>query len=254
MILHHRSKEKQANENLHASQLPTLKAHVIAYQKVYDRVEAVYGVNREVIAAILLKETQLGHIKLTHDAFVTLNTIIKTLPSTTDRNKRLLNMAKNNISALIHYCHDNDIAPKACQFQSSYAGAVGIAQFMPQNFQYVKAYDKGLGDLNKMEDAIASVANYLYQRVGFDTLIEWDRLNDIKNIETAWDHYSHNNEYATFIKIDYPQERDHCFACERDDLNYINQQMIKILDYNNTDNYALGVLSLGYALHQQLRK
>jgi membrane-bound lytic murein transglycosylase B len=254
MIMHHRSNEKRANERLSTTALPKLIKHLKMYQTIYDQAEQRYGVNREIIAAILLKETQLGTIKLKHDAFETLNSILHTLKPTTERNSKLLTMAHNNIKAVITFCHDNRITPPSCHFESSYAGAVGIPQFMPMNLGYIVSHDESRGDLGRMEDAILSVANYLHQRVAFTQLIDWQKLRSLPLVVSQWYSYSEGNKYATFIKIEYPQERDHCFACNKPDLSYLSEYLLKILDYNNTDNYAVGVLDIAYTLHQQIRE
>ena len=58
----HRANEKKAN-NVLVKYIPKIVKHVQKYDAVYDEAEKRYGVNREVIAAALMKETKLGIIK-----------------------------------------------------------------------------------------------------------------------------------------------------------------------------------------------
>ena len=62
----HRANEKKANNTL-VKYIPTIVKHVKKYKKVYDEAEKRYGVNREIIASILMKETSLDKIKPTFE-------------------------------------------------------------------------------------------------------------------------------------------------------------------------------------------
>ena len=68
-IKHHKKSEKKAN-NVLVKHVPKIVKHLEKYKEVYDYTEKKYGVNREIIASILMKETKLGKIKPTHDAFI----------------------------------------------------------------------------------------------------------------------------------------------------------------------------------------
>ncbi len=166
----HRANEKRAN-NVLVKYVPQIIEHVNKYSKVYDKAEKKYGVSREVVAAILMKETRLGKIKPSFDAFEVFNTLVVKVKVKTKRDKWLLDMGKSNLSSIIKYCYDNGYDVDSCKLPSSYAGAVGIPQFMPSSFGYVDAYESDAGDLTKMEDAIMSASRYLNQRAGFKTLI-----------------------------------------------------------------------------------
>ena len=69
--------------------------------------------------------------------------------------------AYNELKALLNYAFDAGIDPTA--IRGSYAGAMGICQFMPSNISRLAADGNGDGrvDLFNHEDAIASVAKYL---------------------------------------------------------------------------------------------
>ncbi|MDD2651946.1 MAG: lytic murein transglycosylase [Sulfurimonas sp.] len=251
----HRKNEKKANNTL-VKYISEMVAHLKEHVEVYDFVEAEYGVNREIIAAILIKETRLGKIKPTHDAFIVFNTLALRTKPNSQREKWLLNMGKANMVSIIVHCYKRGVAPEACNLPSSYAGAVGIPQFMPSSFVYAKGYKTKVGDLTKMEDAIVSTANYLHQKGEFKTLLEWDKAGDVAQIETEWYDFEFNNEDASFV---YSQSKKNdakyqCFTCDKEELAHLREYAIKIMSYNNSSNYAVGVMRLAYEAHRLLQE
>jgi membrane-bound lytic murein transglycosylase B len=251
-IEHHRRQERKANNTL-VSYIPKMLTHLKKYKKVYDYVEKVYGVNREVIAAILLKETKLGQIKPTHDAFIVFNTMVVRTKPNSPREKWLLKMGKTNMATIIEHCYKKGVKPEQCNLPSSYAGAVGIPQFMPNSFIYAQPYKGKIADLTKMEDAIVSAANFLNKKAGFDVLIDWDAMEDVPKIEEQWYEYAFKNSDASFV---YERSKNgkvyNCFTKGRVDLEYMREYTKKIMRYNNSSNYAIGVMSLAYQAHYSL--
>ena len=246
MIKVHHANEKRANNALVAF-VPEIVIHLDRYRTVYDEAEKRFGVNREVIAAILAKETRLGRIGSKHDAFTVFNTLVRELEPDSDRNKRLLSMAERNIVSLMRFCYRNGIAPAECRYKSSYAGAVGIPQFMPQNFYLVESYGQGPGNLEKVEDAILSTARYLNENAGFTTLIDWKKVPDMETVENGWYDYDFEYDNASFA---YAESKSgaayNCYACTKRELEYLSGYVKKIMRYNNPSNYAVGVLRLAY--------
>jgi len=249
-IKYHRQKEKQAN-NVLVKYVPQMVENLEEYKKVYDKAEKKYGVNREIIAAILLKETKLGHIKPTHDAFIVFNTILTRTDPKTSREKWLHKMSKTNMAAIIIHCYKKGVSPQQCILPSSYAGAVGIPQFMPNSFSYAEAYKKKVADLNTMEDAIMSVAKFLHKKASFNTLMDFAKIHDIISIESAWYTYEFEHENASFV---YEKSRSgkvyNCFTKDKAELQYLKKYVKKIMRYNNSSNYAIGVIRLAYDAHK----
>jgi membrane-bound lytic murein transglycosylase B len=248
-IKHHREQEKKAN-NILVSYVPQMVANLKKYKKVYDHIELTYGVNREIVAAILLKETKLGAIKPTHDAFIVFNTMVVRTKAKTPREKWLLTMGKTNMSAIIEYCYKKGVSPAKCNLPSSYAGAIGIPQFMPNSFIYAKPYKGKIADLTKMEDAIVSAANFLHTKAKFDMLIDWNSMPNIPQIEEEWYEYAFTHEDASFV---YETSRKgkiySCFTKGKKSLQEMREYTKKIMRYNNSSNYAVGVMSLAYLAH-----
>lgn len=152
-----------------------------AYEKELQYAKAKYKVDPEVITAIILVETQLGTYlgrSLIFNALSTMaaltdpearNILYNELPA-----KRRYSRAKfekkaarkskwafTELIAFIHYTTREDM--ETTRIKGSYAGAMGIAQFMPSN-AYSLARDgnsNGRIDLFEHADAIASIAYYL---------------------------------------------------------------------------------------------
>ncbi|UFS61410.1 lytic murein transglycosylase [Sulfurimonas sp. HSL-3221] len=254
MITVHHANEKRANNAL-VTFVPTMVENLRQYRAVYDEAERRFHVNREVIAAILAKETRLGRFGSKHDAFTVFNTLVRELPANTPRNKGLLAMAERNIVSLMDFCYANGIAPAQCRFKSSYAGAVGIPQFMPQNFYLIERYGEGTGDLERMEDAILSTARFLNENAAFKALIDWKKFPEMPTVESAWYDYDFANDNASFA---FDKGRNghtyNCFACKKPELDDLAGYVKKIMRYNNSSNYAVGVLRLAYDAHLLLNK
>ncbi len=249
-IKHHKKNEKKANNTL-VKYVPRIVTHLKEYKEVYDYAEETYGVNREIIAGILIKETNLGRINPTHDAFIVFNTLLVRTKPNTNREKWLIKMAKTNMTSIITHCYKQDLKPESCNLPSSYAGAVGIPQFMPNSFVYAKGYKNKYADLTKMEDAIVSASYFLHKKANFTELMDWDKIPDMDVIEAQWYDYEFDNDSASFV---YAKSKRHnktydCFSCDKPELAYLREYAKKIMRYNNSSNYAIGVMRLAYDAH-----
>jgi membrane-bound lytic murein transglycosylase B len=156
--------------------------------------EAAYGVDKGVITAILLVESRLGTVSGSRSAL----NVLSTLAALTDPafqesfwrvipqerrisrerfNERVQKRAEwgyRELKALLRYTEREGMDPTT--IASSYAGAVGYAQFMPTNIlAYAQDGDQdGRIDLLVHADAIASIANYL-KRHGWQPGISRER-------------------------------------------------------------------------------
>jgi membrane-bound lytic murein transglycosylase B len=148
---------------------------------VLGETEQAYGVDKRVITAILLVESRLGTMAGSRSALNILSTLAAlTDPAFQERfwriipqerriprehfNERVQKRAEwgyHELKALLRYAQRDGIDPVT--IASSYAGAVGYAQFMPTNIlAYARDGDQdGRVDLLVHADAIASIANYL---------------------------------------------------------------------------------------------
>ncbi len=251
-IKQHRQNEKKANNTL-VKYIPDIVAHLKKYKEVYDYSEKKFGVNREVIASILMKETKLGKIKPTHDAFIVFNTIVlRTIPNT-KRQKWLLRMGKTNMVSITTHCDKKDVTPRECNLPSSYAGAIGIPQFMPNSFVYSEGYKTKVADLTKMEDAIVSASKFLHKKADWKSLMDWKQIPDMQKVEAQWYDYEFKHDNASFVYAKSKTGKKYdCFACEKAEYDYVRKYVKNIMRYNNSSNYAVGVLRLAYDAHESL--
>jgi membrane-bound lytic murein transglycosylase B len=180
-----------------------------------SRIEKAYGVDKKVITAILLVETGLGASVGTRSALNTLSTIAA-LTDPVVRNKlwdlipdskkisrkkfekRAASRSKwayEELKALLKYSARDGVDPAS--IPGSFAGAVGVAQFMPTS---ILAYgkdgnDDGIVDMLNHADSMASIANYLKSH-------GWRPGQSRKKAEKIIYHYNHSSYYVdTILKI-----------------------------------------------------
>ena len=180
-----------------------------------EKAENEYGVDKNVITAIMLVETRLG--KNVGSSCVI--NVLATMAALEDPDIRELFWKqipeKNRISkeeydakapqkakwayaelkAFIKYVEREGLDPSS--IDGSYAGAMGIAQFMPSNALTLAKDGNQDGHINLFhhEDAIVSIANYL-KRYGWKPGITPEQAYDVVY------HYNHSKYYVnTILKI-----------------------------------------------------
>ena len=157
------------------------KGYLQEHEDALDAVEKRYGVDKTVITAILLVETRLGNSVGRRSILNTLSTLaslsdtdiwdafFKEISKSVSINlddfeswaRKKSGWAYTELAAFIRYTARENLDPVA--INGSYAGALGIAQFMPTS---ILAYGSdgnqdGRIDLFDHSDAAASIASYL---------------------------------------------------------------------------------------------
>ena len=124
------------------------------YQKIFDNVEKKYTVPKEYIAAIIGIETAYGKNVGKYPVFDTLSTLAF------EKNRRNRFFEKE-LMKFMQLSKTEKFNPK--NVYGSYAGAIGLGQFMPSNYAaYGVDFNKdGRITLQRPADAIASIANYM---------------------------------------------------------------------------------------------
>lgn len=177
------------------------------------RVEVQYDVPKEFITAILLVETQFGRAKLPYRVLEVLTTLaVQSHPDNVhfyyDRLKkrnpelekewlatRLMKKAEFAFAELVAVLSmfGQNLA-NLYEVRGSYAGAIGIPQFLPSSFLQwaVDGNGDGKADLNDLSDAMPSVANFL-RRHGWKSdahfQVKW---------RAVWE-YNHSTDYVRTI-------------------------------------------------------
>ncbi len=122
------------------------------------KAESKYGVPAHVVAGIIGMETNYGYSPMKFRAIDTISTLAFYYP-------RRAEYFQKELEALFLFAEKTDT--DIFSIKSSYAGAIGIPQFMPSN---VLAYavsgtgDKHIDIINNHLDALYSVANFLKEK------------------------------------------------------------------------------------------
>ena len=131
------------------------RSYMIKYRKTLERASEKYGVPANVIVGILGVETRYGTITGNYR-------VIDTLATFAFEDFKRKKFFLNELEHLFLLARENNIDVKS--FKGSFAGAIGIPQFMPSSWRnFAVDFDKD-GKINLLkspQDAIGSVANYL---------------------------------------------------------------------------------------------
>ena len=206
--------EARVNYDQFLSQESLQKARKYIQEHLSDlnAAEETLGVSKEVITAIMLVETRLGTYLGTSSILNTLSSLAAMKESSLRevvwnsiqedrRPDRSAFEEKANaksawgyqeLKAYLKYTGREKIDPTT--IYGSYAGALGISQFMPSN---ILAYGRdgnqdGRIDLFNPSDAIMSIANYL-KSFGWKPGISYEAAFDVVY------HYNHSKVYVTTI-------------------------------------------------------
>jgi peptidoglycan lytic transglycosylase B len=177
----HREASLDYSQFLSKSSIKKAKNYLNKHMQDLEIIDGKYGVDKEVVVAIMLVETRLGantgrspvlNILSTMAALSDLETrdlIWKKIPDMRKGNrekylkwsKKKSGWAYKELKAFLTYSKDSSMDPVL--IKGSYAGALGIPQFMPSNIsKFAKDGDQdGTVDLFTHADAMASIANYL---------------------------------------------------------------------------------------------
>ncbi len=191
------------------------KAYKRRHAEIMSQAEAKFGVDPDIITAIILVETKFGRYVGTRSIINTLSTMAALtepapreylwtqLPEARrfERNRydqkadKKAAWAYKELKAFLTYTDQHKV--DAVSIKGSYAGAMGIAQFMPSNILAYGVDGDGDGriDLFQDADAIFSIASYL-RHYG------WKPGISSKKAYKVVYHYNHSKYYVnTILKI-----------------------------------------------------
>ena len=193
-------------------QIKKARRYMANYNEELSQAEKVYGVDKEVITAIILIETQCGTLLGTRSILNTLSTMaslfdlqvremlwqeISDIPELTrhkfeKKAERKSRWAYRELTAFLNYVIREGIDP--VEVNGSYAGAMGISQFMPSNIPALAkdGNNDGRIDLFDHADAIASIAFFL-KRHGWKPGISKNKAQKVIH------HYNHSDQYVDAV-------------------------------------------------------
>ncbi|MFZ2805683.1 MAG: lytic murein transglycosylase [Desulfosalsimonadaceae bacterium] len=208
----HRESTLNYDQFLSDESINNAKAYMHKNQASLLKAEANYGVDKEVITAIMLVETRLGTYvgnrsvlnilatmavledKATRDRFWG-EIPVKNRVSRAEYEKKAIQKSQwayKELKAFIKYVEKEGMEPY--DIIGSYAGAMGIAQFMPSNILWLAEDGDKDGSINLFhhEDAIASIANYL-KHYGWKPGINREQAGKVVH------HYNHSSYYVNTV-------------------------------------------------------
>jgi len=230
-----------------------MKRNKIALAKAYR----LFGVQPEYITAIIGIESYYGEYMGTYPVFDALSTLAF------EENRRN-DFFKNELKAFLKLTKRNNQNPK--KIYGSFAGAIGLAQFMPSNFRKLAVdFNKdGKVDLNNEEDAIGSIANY-FKKSGWNrkipvaTRVSY-RGKRFTKLKTGFK-YKYKRSHLKGIKpknknFFYPR-KVHLVKLDRykhDELWYGTRNFYVITRYNRSNYYAMAVYQLAQKIKKEYKK
>ena len=164
------------------------KEAIAKYGTTLARIEARYGVDRYVVAAVWGIESHYGHV-LENPKLV--RNTIRSLATLAYSGGRFARFGRQQLIAALKIVQRGDISIGA--MMGSWAGAMGQTQFIPTTYNAFAVDFDGDGHRNiwtSVPDALASTANYL-KKSGWNTGHTWGYevvlpagLNTGKNVRT----------------------------------------------------------------------
>jgi membrane-bound lytic murein transglycosylase B len=231
-------------------------AFINKHRSTFEEVEENFGVPSEYIAAIIGIESVYGKNVGKFPVFDTLATLAF------EKNRRNKFFTKQ-LKEFINLSYRHKINPK--NVYGSYAGAIGLGQFMPSNYKYygVDFNNDGKVSLQHPGDAIASIANYLKEH-GWQkgkevaTRVSYEG-NRFKQYKTGYNRkYDRRDLVGIKPKYGYWNYFDKVRLIKLskkkyDELWYAAKNFYVITRYNHSAYYAMSVHQLAQKISDKLR-
>ncbi len=226
------------------------KAFLQKYRSTFAKAEKVYGVPAAYIAAIIGIESVYGKNVGKYPVFDTLTTLAF------EKNRRN-KFYQKQLEKFILLSFRNKFNPK--KVKGSYAGAIGLCQFMPSNYEPYGVDFNGDGRITLQHpiDAIASVAHYL-QKNGWRrgepvaTRVSYSG-NRFKKYKTGYDRCYNRADLVGIVPKEKWVYHDKVRLIklnrkEYDELWYGAKNFYVITRYNHSAYYAMSVHQLAQRL------
>ncbi|MEA3492236.1 MAG: lytic murein transglycosylase B [Campylobacterota bacterium] len=148
--------DRYSHNLLKSSKVQKGKAYMLKHRKILNRAYQKYGISPEYITAIIGIESHYGANTGQYPVFDTLATLAF------EPNRRN-SFFKSELRSFLNMTDREGVDPS--NVKGSYAGAIGLCQFMPSNYKKlaIDFNNDGKISMNNHIDAIGSVANYLKQ-------------------------------------------------------------------------------------------
>ena len=225
-------------------------------RNIFHKVYKKYGVPPEYITAIIGIESHYGQNRGKFPAFDTLTTLAF------ERNRRS-KYFKYELEKLLLLSKRDKFNPK--KVKSSYAGAIGLGQFMPSSYVYAVDFNKdGRRSMQTASDAIAGIANYFKKngwtkwkpvatpvsfkgnrfnakKTGYLHKYSRSKLKGIVPKDKKWNYHGK----VRLLKLD---------RYKHDELWYGTKNFYVITRYNHSTYYAMAVHQLAQKIKKEYKK
>jgi len=219
---------------------------------IFATSEKKYGVQKEIIAAILGMETRYGTYRGKDPVVSSLYTLATGYP-------RRAKFFRRELGELLLLCQEEGLDPN--QFKGSYAGAFGTTQFIPSSYRAyaVDADGDGKRDVwHSSADIINSVANY-FSKHGWDGsrpvahwlgkesshkqlakhakkgFKDWVKLSDIRHQLPKLDKRWQDDDKVTLIEMTTKKGKE---------IALVHYNFYVITRWNRSYNYAMAITEL----------
>ncbi len=216
------------------------------HKETLSKAEKLYGVPPEYVTAIIGIESYYGRYTGNYPVFDTLATLAF------EKNRRN-KFFKKELREYLKMTRREMLDPR--EIHGSFAGAIGLGQFMPSNFETLGVdFDKdGKVRISQPVDAIGSIANYFKQSgwktdVPVATRVKYEGIR-FTRLKTGYLHKYHRKN----LKGIYPREKFDYNDPVRliklnrekyDELWYGTKNFYVITRYNHSSYYAMAVHQL----------
>lgn len=230
---------------------------LVTHKTIFDQVEHKYGVPREIITAILGVETNYG-------GYTGKTRVLNALSTLAFEHPRRSRFFTSELIEYIVLCREQQWA--ASEQLGSYAGAMGMSQFMPSNYRRLAVDGDGDGDVDLFEpvDAIHSIANYFIHHGWQTNEPVTSRIAVSQNFDNSLigRGLKPNHNVARLAEGGfYPQDKVQPSVKARvirfndadgDEFWFGYQNFYAISRYNPRSKYAMAVYQLSLAIEKQV--
>ena len=229
-----------------------LHQHKNIFQKVYKE----YGVPPEYLVAIIGIESRYGVKRGSYPTFDVLVTLAF------EKNRRS-SYFKKELERFLTLSKKEKFDPK--KVKGSYAGAIGLGQFMPSSYEHYAVDYNGDGrrSMQQIPDAIAGIANYL-QKNGWrkwEPVAEAVAFKGVRYTDKKTGYlYQYPQSHLKGLKTKYPwsyKEPVYLLKLERyryDELWFGATNFYVITRYNHSTYYAMAVHQLAQKIKRGYKK
>lgn len=234
-----------------------------------NRAQAEFGVPPEIIVGILGVETIYGRQPGNIRVMDALTTLAFAYPDTPNRQARM-DYFRGELKQALLYARESNLDPFS--LSGSFAGAIGLPQFMPGSIRRFAVDFDGDGKIdlrNSPADAIGSVASFLSQHGWTANLPLVYPVHPDPASETVWKPLigialaaTHSVDEISQAGVTVPNDIPRALMVglvdlqdgERPTRYWVgSDNFFAITKYNRSYFYAMAVIELGHAIRQQRR-